>query len=137
MSESGKSDKKETIEAIEDRCKLVEHLKFELVCAKIVFLICAGLLFILLFSMALGCGHMRLPDRDHPACTIPYSQRPVCITDSECATGFLCAKRGWDIGRCTYQDCCEPWRNRRLEGGGSFCESDNISKPVLNVPECP
>jgi hypothetical protein len=124
-------------EECDRRCKMVEHLKYEVVCAKVTLLICLGLALILLMSQLVACGHVKLPDRNHPSCNIPHTQRPICISDSDCASNFLCAKRGSAIGRCTYIECCEPWRNRRLEGGESFCEGDNMHKPVLNVPGSP
>jgi len=95
-------------------------------------------------AMLTGCGlKYRLPDRSHPSCQVPYSQRPTCLEDSDCAQNFLCAYRGGFSsieGRCTYIDCCDPWRNRRLEGGRSFCDIDinpdiiNGRKPVRNKP---
>ena len=92
-----------------------------------------------------GCASIKfsLPDRDHPACQVPYSQRPTCLSDTDCAQNYLCAFRGGFTsveGRCTYIDCCDPWRNRRLEGGRTFCDIDiNPSvpagrKPVRNEP---
>jgi len=101
-------------------------------------------LMIAILSMT-GCATLsfRLPDRNHPACQVPYSQRPTCISDSDCAQSYLCAFRSGFTsveGRCTYIDCCDPWRNRRLEGGRSFCDIDinpNVPagrKPVRNKP---
>ena len=85
--------------------------------------------------MLTGCGlKYRLPDRNHPSCQVPYSQRPTCLEDSDCAQNFLCAYRGGFSsieGRCTYIDCCDPWRNRRLEGGRSFCDID-INPDIIN-----
>ncbi len=104
------------------------------------------LVFLMIAILAMsGCAgiNIRLPDRSHPACQVPYSQRPGCISDSDCAQNYLCAFRsGFNSveGRCTYIDCCDPWRNRRLEGGRSFCDIDinpNVPagrKPVRNEP---
>jgi len=88
-----------------------------------------GVLAIMMFfifiaiAMISGCAgiNIRLPDRDHPNCKIPWEQRPTCISGADCVDGFECAKRGTSIGRCTYLDCCDPWRNRRLNMGGDFC----------------
>ena len=116
------------------------HLKVELFCAKIIFLLMLTLAMAVLFSFLLGCAGMRLPNRDHPACTIPYSQRPVCLTNANCSMGYLCSFRSGPLGRCTYEDCCNPWRNRRLERGDSFCNGEirnkpsGIRKPCHNQP---
>ena len=65
---------------------------------------------------------MRLPDRGHPACKVPWQQRDRCLSDVDCKTGYLCAKRGQMIGRCTYLDCCDPWRQGpRLMQGEDWC----------------
>jgi hypothetical protein len=131
------SDIQKKKEECDRRCQLVQHLKLEVICAKLVFLFCLGIVLLLLLSQIVGCGHVRLPNRDHPNCNIPHTQRPVCISNADCAQDFLCAKRGSEIGRCTYIDCCDPWRNRRLEKGDSFCEGSDIRKPVFNGPTSP
>jgi hypothetical protein len=101
------------------------HLKAELFCAKIIFLILLSLAMAVLFSFLLACAGIRLPNRDHPNCAVPYSQRPLCVSTADCSMGFQCAYRGHALGRCTYEDCCDPWRNRRLERGDTFCNDKN------------
>ena len=82
-----------------------------------------GFMLMMFISTCTGCAGttFRLPDRDHPNCAIAWEERPVCIDDSSCAEAFLCAKRGSAIGRSTYIDCCDPWRNRGLYPDTSFC----------------
>lgn len=74
---------------------------------------------IIILSMITHCGHWRLPDRSR--CTIPWEQRPTCLSDNDCGREQLCAFRGNVIGRCTLVDCCDPWRNRRLENSYNSC----------------
>ncbi len=69
---------------------------------------------------ATGCAGIRLPDRSK--CTVPYGERKECLADVDCDREELCAFRGNPVGRCTLEDCCEPWRNRRMETGGDWCE---------------
>jgi len=70
-----------------------------------------------------GCGHVRLPDRDHPLCEKPWEKRTTCVSDAGCPDGFVCAHRGQAIGRCTYIDCCSPWRSGpKLHSGADWCE---------------
>ncbi len=87
--------------------------------------IMAIMMFFIFIAIAMisGCAgiNIRLPDRDHPNCKIPWEQRRVCISGADCVEGFECAKRGSSIGRCTYLDCCDPWRNGRLNMGDDFC----------------
>ncbi len=123
--------KKDNDKAAETNC----HLKAELFCAKLILIVLISLAMAVFFSFILGCAGIRLPNRDHPNCAIPYSQRPACLTNSDCSVGYLCARRGAPLGRCTYEDCCNPWRNRRLERGDDFCNDEfhdqhgNICKP--------
>ena len=78
-----------------------------------------GLLFLVAAAMISGCSHMRLPDRSK--CVIPWDERKTCVADSDCAPDQLCAFRGRTVGKCTLVDCCDPWRNRRLESGKNWC----------------
>ena len=95
-------------------------------------------LLMMFIATCTGCSGMtfRLPDRDHPNCAIGWEQRPVCIDSSDCAESFLCAKRGTSVGRCTYIDCCDPWRNRGLYPDSSFCEdlqSEQTVGKLVNI----
>jgi len=78
--------------------------------------------FIIILCLFVSCGiRFSLPDRNHPNCKIPWDQRKPCLDSSDCAPEHECAHRGFSVGRCTYFDCCEPWRNRRLERGKNWC----------------
>ena len=96
-------------------------------CYKIIraTIILATLIFLGVYIASLeGCAGMSLPNRDHPNCKIKWSDRPVCIDASDCSDEFRCAFRGNNIGRCTYVDCCNPWRNR----GYDFTSCTNYDK---------
>ena len=77
------------------------------------------LLFLVAATMISGCSHIRLPDRSR--CVIPWDERKTCVADSDCAPDQLCAFRGHAVGKCTLLDCCDPWRNRRLESEKNWC----------------
>ena len=87
-----------------------------------------GVLAIVLFfvfiaaMMVTSCAGIRLPDRDHPLCSIPWENRLDCISNNECPENHECAYRGQTIGKCTYIDCCDPWRGRGNHAmGRSWC----------------
>ena len=69
-----------------------------------------------------GCASWRLPNRAHPNCKIPWENRKTCISDRNCGPDEICAHRGQAIGKCTYIDCCDPWRSGpKLRGGADWC----------------
>ncbi len=88
-----------------------KRLNIEMLIAKVS--IFAIIMFFLMIAMALvfSCGHIRLPNRNHPNCSIPWNERPNCLTSRDCALDFECAHRGGAVGKCTYIDCCQPWRH--------------------------
>jgi len=102
----------------------VLNAEFEAIIGSIAVWAIFGFFLIMFIATCCGCAGttFRLPDRNHPNCEITWEERPVCIQDSDCAEAFLCAKRGTSVGRCTYIDCCEPWRNRGLYPDSSFCK---------------
>ena len=67
----------------------------------------------IIIAMISSCSNIRfrLPDRDHPLCKVPWNSRIDCLDDSDCPQNHVCAHRGRAIGKCTYIDCCEPWRH--------------------------
>ena len=80
--------------------------------------------FILLTIAATACAHFSLPNRNHQLCNIPWDKRDPCLTDSDCdgLPMHICAHRGQVIGKCTYIECCDPWRNGpRLMNGADWC----------------
>lgn len=97
----------------------------------LVWLVMAGFILVLAAAMISSCGHIRLPDRSK--CVIPWDERKTCVSDSDCAPDQLCAFRGRPMGKCTLVDCCDPWRNRRLERGKSWCT--NEEDPVSNLKQ--
>ena len=114
-------------EDAEERKYIPSFVYREAIIAKLGVLAIIMFFIFIAIAMISGCAgiNIRLPDRDHPSCKIPWEQRPTCIDGVGCAEGFLCAKRGSSIGRCTYLDCCEPWRNGRLNSGDDFCGLHN------------
>jgi len=82
-----------------------------------------ALLFVFVAVMMItSCAGIRLPDRDHPLCDIPWDNRLDCISNNECPDNHECAYRGQTVGKCTYIDCCDPWRGRGHHAmGRSWC----------------
>jgi hypothetical protein len=123
---------------------IVEKGSFHQLVGPVTLIVTLAMFLLIAILVMSGCTlSFRFPDKNHPACQVPYAKRPACYSHSDCAQDYLCAFRGdfYSIeGRCTYIDCCDPWRNRRLEGGRSFCDTDinpdipNRRKPVRNEP---
>ena len=76
-----------------------------------VFLIVLFFVFIIAM-MITSCAGIRLPDRNHPLCSVPWENRVDCISNKDCPDNHECAYRGQPVGKCTYLDCCDPWRGR-------------------------
>ena len=87
-------------------------------------------LFFIMITVAMisSCAHIRLPDRDHPLCKVPWENRKTCLDASDCPEEFACARRGRSIGKCTYIDCCEPWRHGPRLLGADWCRDLQISE---------
>lgn len=95
----------------------------------LIVLAVVALLFLVAATMISGCATWSLPDRSQ--CVIPWEQRKTCVQDSDCAPDQLCALRGRAVGKCTLLDCCDPWRNKRMESGKNWCsqEEEITSEP--------
>ena len=109
---------------MEELPKLTKKQGLEMLIATLSMLAIMAFFVMIAIVMMSGCSHInfRLPDRNHPNCSIPWDQRPTCISSADCGLDYECAKRGSVIGKCTYIDCCEPWRHGpKLLNGASWC----------------
>ncbi len=99
-----------------------KKLKLEMLIAHLSMLAIALFFVIIAAMMIVSCAGIKLPDRDHPLCKVPWENRLDCISNNECPDGHECAYRGSTIGKCTYIDCCDPWRGRGNHAmGRSWC----------------
>lgn len=89
------------------------------------FIAIVAILFLGAIMMLSGCGHIGLPDRSK--CVVPWEERKTCVADADCAPDQVCAFRGRTVGKCTLVDCCDPWRNKRMESGKNWCSQEETT----------
>jgi hypothetical protein len=107
---------------MEELPKLTKKQGLEMLIATLSMYAIIGFFIMIAIFLMTGCAHIGLPDRDHPNCSIPWEQRTTCLSGADCGEEYRCAKRGNPVGRCTYIDCCDPWRNGpRLMSGHDWC----------------
>ena len=108
---------------MEELPELTKKQRLEMIIATAAIYAIIAFFVMIAVTLISSCGHIRLPDRDHPNCSIPWNQRPTCTSPADCDLDYECARRGSVIGRCTYIDCCNPWRHGpKLLDGSSWCK---------------
>ena len=85
-----------------------------------------GFIIGVIFTSMSNCASWRLPDRSHPHCSVPWESRIVCLDNSVCTTDHVCARSGQAVGRCTYIDCCDPWRSGPKLLGTDWCTHTEV-----------
>ncbi len=94
--------------------------------------------------LAAGCAGLNLNLPDRTKCTRTWQQGKECVSDVDCNESLdeVCAFRGHPTGRCVMMDCCDPWRNGRLESGNDWCKKetdpeDEMIHRAKKIPEAP
>ena len=90
--------------------------------AELVMWALLGFFMAVLITINCNCATWRLPDRDHSHCKIPWENRITCVIDAGCPADHVCARRRAGLGKCTYIDCCDPWRHGPRLLGADWCE---------------